>query len=69
MAPSDWSQWEKYVVEQLKSHEEDHDEIQKALVQIRIDIAMLKVKSGIWGAIGASIPIIGMVLFEFLMKK
>ena len=37
--------------------------ISQTLTEIRIELAKLKVKSGIWGAIGASIPL----TFGFLL--
>lgn len=36
------------------------------VTQVRIDVAKLKVKSGIWGLIGGAIPIIAYVLLKRL---
>ena len=69
MAESDWSQWEKYVIEELKRHQDDHREIQRQLTQITVDIAALKIKAGVWGLIGSAIPVVGVVLYEILTKR
>lgn len=53
MAPNNengWLQWGKYVLKLI----EDHD---KKLDKVIVEIAKLKVKSGVWGLIGGSIPV------------
>ena len=49
-----WSEWENYVLKRLESNDESHKDIMKQLQTIHIDIAKLKVKSGVWGAIGGA---------------
>lgn len=65
----EWSRWENYVIEKLKSLERSHQSLLEELHKIEIQIAMLKVKSGLWGAAGAAIPIVGLILFELLSGK
>ena len=38
------------------------------ITPIKVEIAMLKVKSGVWGLIGGAIPVILMFLSELLKK-
>ena len=58
MAPNDWSGWSNHVLAELsrlnRCYESLRDDIEKA----RIEIAGLKVKAGVWGAVGALIPVV-----------
>jgi hypothetical protein len=44
------------------------NEMSRLLTQARIDIATLKVKSGIWGIIGGSIPTLIVLLAYWLPR-
>lgn len=56
--PDEWS----WLLRELDRINEKLDDIPR----LREEIATLKVKSGMWGAIGASIPIIIMLALQFL---
>jgi hypothetical protein len=44
--------------------EEHFNDLRKELVLVQIEIAKLKVKSGIWGVIGGSIPVLmGLLIY------
>lgn len=45
------------------------DKLNERITKVRIDIAGLKVKSGIWGLIGGAIPILITISIYFLIKK
>ena len=62
MPPNGWNEWSVHVKEELKRLNTCYEGMRDTLNQVRIDIATLKVKAGIWGGIGALIPIIGAVL-------
>lgn len=51
-----WSRYEKLVLHRLESLEHQLDEIEEALILMRIDLAQRKVKAGLWGAVAGSIP-------------
>ena len=60
MPPRDipgWDQQALYVREELKRLSKGQDLIFQKMNEINVQIAMLKVKSGVWGAMGACIPI------------
>lgn len=44
------------------------DTIDEKITNVRIDVAMLKVKSGIWGMLGGFIPVIIMIIIEVYKK-
>ena len=43
--------------------------LQEQLTQVRIEIAKLKVKSGIWGVIGGSVPVVILIAIYFLARS
>lgn len=51
-----WSAYEKLVMEKLDTLERRVDGVDEKVVMLRIDVAQLKVKSGIWGAAAGMIP-------------
>lgn len=40
--------------------------LQEAIPGLRVEIAMLKVKSGLWGAVAGFLPVALMLLIQFL---
>ena len=42
--------------------------LQEQITLVRIEIAKLKVKSGIWGVIGGTIPVVIFIAIYFLMR-
>lgn len=63
-----WTQYQKLVLAELERHSDALDAIENHLYRIDVDIATLKIKAGIFGALGASIPALAVVLFELLKK-
>lgn len=39
------------------------------ITKILVEIAVLKVKSGIWGAVGGSIPVVILIAIYFIVRK
>ena len=48
---------------------EHFTKIQEQLTLIRIDIAKLKVKSGIWGVIGGCVPVVILIAIYFVVRN
>jgi hypothetical protein len=51
-----WSAYEKLVMSKLETLEERVDGIDDKLTLVRIDVAGLKIRAGIWGATAGMIP-------------
>ncbi len=62
-----WDSWGKHVLEELKRINDKMDSLDRGFRSISIEVATLKVKSGVWGAVGASIPLL--LAFIFWMLK
>ncbi len=58
-----WQEWSKYVLTELERNHEDHKSIMKALNAIQVELGMLKVKAGLWGALAGAVPAIIAVLW------
>lgn len=52
-----WSEWQNYILKSMDRRDKKLDSIGESVQAIEIEIAALKVKSGLWGLIGACIPI------------
>lgn len=51
-----WSAYEKLVLDKLETLESRIDHIDETLILVRIDVAKLKVKAGMWGAVAGMVP-------------
>lgn len=60
-----WVQYQKLVLAELERHSSALEDINHRIASIQVEIAMLKVKSGIWGLMGGLIP----VIIAFAMAK
>ena len=57
MAENDgWDEWRNHVLAELKKNNGAHNRLFEILDQVRVDIARLQVKSGVWGILGGLIP-------------
>ena len=65
MPANGWNEYSKMVLKELENNEKDHKIIMDKLNKIQVEIAMLKVKSGVWGAIAGLIPVIIALIFLY----
>lgn len=62
--PESWGAWRHHILKEIKRLAERQEAFNTTQTKIHIELAMLKVKSGIWGLIGGAIPvIIGLIFF------
>lgn len=54
--PGGWSAYEKMVLDRLSKLEADIHDLDNKVTMLRIDLAQLKVKAGMWGAIAGMVP-------------
>ena len=52
-----WVVWGRHVLEELIELKEQNKELDRNVNKIHTEIAVLKVKSGIWGLLGGLIPV------------
>lgn len=63
---SGWEQYSRLVMHRLDSHEELLKTINETMTEVHVDIAMLKVKAGMWGVAGGIIPAVGLILMNYM---
>jgi len=71
-----WGEYAKYVLKELERLNKSLDDLEQRLIdiqtkdlaKIRTEIAMLKVKSGLWGAVAGMVPVIIVLLINYLSK-
>lgn len=57
-----WSAYEKLVLGEIAALKAEVQAIDEKVTLLRIDVAQLKVKAGVWGAVAGLIPGVVMVL-------
>lgn len=63
-----WNEWHNFVLQELKRLDANVEKMNAKLSEMAINIVELKMRAGIWGLVGASIPIIIIILVEKLIK-
>lgn len=56
MLPNGWNEWSKYVLKELERLNGCYEKLEDHIQKVSTDIAMLKVKAGVWGLIAGMIP-------------
>jgi len=64
----DWSSYRRLVVTGLEKIEHRLDNQDERLGRIENDLAQLKVKSGVWGAVAGVVATIGLLLAGLAVK-
>ncbi len=63
-----WAEHSIYVRKELTRLSDGQDCIVQKINDLRVQVAMLKVKSGVWGAVGAMIPIAVLLILQYVKK-
>jgi len=60
-----WAKYHIFVTEGLERVEAKVDKIDGRVIELKIDLAQLKIKAGIWGALAGSVPasIVGLLVW------
>lgn len=66
MAPTEEDTWRQHVLFRLDEQKLDHKEVRLALGEIKVQLAHLKVRAGLWGILAGAIPVIAAMLFRLL---
>ena len=63
----DWKSWSKHILAELKRLSDGQEKMGDKMQIISNDIVMLKIKATIWGAVGASVPILLFVAVQIIV--
>jgi len=61
-----WNEWSRHVLAELIRQNEVIERLTDKCEDIRIEVAMLKVKAGIWGFAAGAVPAVGVLLYQAL---
>ena len=64
-----WTEWGNHVLRELERLNDCANDLALEIGKLKVENAILKIKSGIWGAIGALIPILITYILWLLTKK
>lgn len=53
-----WVKWCRHILIELQENKSNHREITRIMSEVQSDIAVLKYKSGLWGAVGGLISVL-----------
>ena len=68
--PNDgWKEWSKHVLLELKRLNNKLENVDIHVQNTALEIAMLKVKSGVWGLIGGIIPVFILIAVQWFTAK
>lgn len=68
MSENGWSEHKLYVTKELESQKKTNGEQWDEITNLKIEQTKLKIKAGVWGALGAAIPVI-LGLLIFLLRR
>jgi hypothetical protein len=63
-----WHEWKNHVLLELQRISETLLTMTQKVVGIETDLAALKIKAGIWGAISGLIPVVLFIIYEMIKK-
>jgi len=63
-----WMEYRKHVIKELERLNTNYEHLLNEVITLKVDIGALNVKAGIWGLMGAAIPVSLMIIVEFLKK-
>ena len=63
-----WDVWQKHVLTELEELKIELRQGRKEIQDVKIELALLKLKSGIWGFAAGALPVIG-TLFIWIIKN
>lgn len=66
MPPDGWQEWSKFVLKELKRLSDAYDKLSDAMSHTKAEIAMLKVKSGVYGLVGGAILVVIFLLSRLI---
>lgn len=63
-----WTTWAHHVLRELKRLDACNERLKQNQIDLKIEMSKLQVKSGVWGAAGASIPVLMGVIVWLLTR-
>lgn len=59
-----WNTWRKHVLAEIKRVNGNAEKIQDGVHSLKVEIAKLQVKSGVWGLVGGMVPVVVLIAMQ-----
>ena len=69
LVSGDWIEWKQHVLEELKRLSKSSESMGSCLGKIKVDVAKLKIRAGLWGALAGSLPVIAVFVILLLTGR
>lgn len=66
---NNWNEYQKLVLAELERLNQQVEDQRRALTALQVQLGMLQVKSGVWGALGGLIPVLFLLVTWLLTRK
>jgi hypothetical protein len=66
MEDNGWGEYKREILYRLADLKEDIESLCEDVAKVKAELDNIKVKSGIWGALGASLPIALGILYQLV---
>jgi len=66
MPPNGWQEWSKFVLKELKRLSDAFEKLSEKASKSEAEIAMLKVKSGVYGLVGGAVLVVIFLLSRLI---
>ena len=61
-----WNVWSKHVLAELGRLNDCYEKIDHRMANLELEVAMLKVKAGVWGLMAGAVPVAIMVAVKLV---
>ena len=68
MTANGWQEWSHHVLIQLEALDSDIKTLSDRVVAVRLEVARLQVKAGVWGALAGLIPSVIMLTVALIAR-
>ena len=65
----DWDEWRRLVLDKLNRLEDGQESARAERAELLTEVAVMKARAGVMGALAGSIPVAVMLLLEYFSKK
>lgn len=66
---NDWSEWSKHVLSELEELKSEVKAGRDEISNLRLELVLLKFKSGLWGFAAGALPVIGSLMLWILKNQ
>lgn len=66
MTPQTWQEWREHILAELNRLNSSYEALDHKLDALTVQVAMLRVKAGVWGVCAGAVPVLIALAIYFL---